>query len=68
MIVHIVEACFRSAGAATHHLMIIVSGTIAELLSFLRFKITLLSELAFVVEIFRVVYVELPLIFRLFDA
>lgn len=68
MIVHVVEACFRGAGAATNHLMIIVSGTIAELLCFLRFEITLLSELAFVVEVFRVVYVELPLIFRLFDA
>ncbi len=68
MIVHIVEACFRGARASTHHLVIIVSGTIAVLLCFLRFEITLLSELTFVVEVVRVVYVELPLIFRLFDA
>lgn len=62
MIVHVVKACFRSGG-----LMCIVSWTITILLRFLLFEITLLSKLAFVVDVIRFLDVKLSFIFRLFD-
>lgn len=69
MIVHIIESSFGSATATTHDISII-SWTVSVFLSFLWFEITLLSELAFVIEckIIWVLNIQFPLILWLFHS